>query len=308
MINGIHHITAIAGDPQENLDFYTKVMGQRLVKKSINQDAPDTYHLFYADADGNPGTDLTFFPWPAMGSAKDGAGKAIEVTFTVPAGSLKYWKERLESQKIDVQNENRFDSDYLVFRDPHGLGLAITETSDNRAFTAWEKSPVPAEHQLRWMHSVRLLLNNRTNTELLLTEVMGFSLVGSDGDWFRYGMNNGESGTLVDIKADSEVRSGRWGTGGIHHVAWRVATSEEEMKVREKIMRAGLSPSPQIDRFWFKSVYFQEPGGVLFEIATDGPGFDRDEDPEHLGETLILPPWYEDQRETIEKGLPDLKL
>lgn len=307
MINGIHHVTAIAGDPQENYDFYTAVLGLRLVKKSINQDSPDTYHLFYADAEGNPGTDLTFFPWPAMGPAKPGAGKAVEVSFAVPEGSLGYWKERLSSYKVLHSSETRFDEEYIVFRDPHGLGLAITETQDKRDFKAWEKSPVPSEHQLRWMHAVRTLVKTIDNTELLLTEIMGFHALGKDGDWYRYGMGNGTSGTLLEVRADPELTSGRWGTGGIHHIAWRVKNAEDEMMVREQIARAGLSPSPQIDRFWFKSVYFQEPGGVLFEIATDGPGFDRDEDPEHLGETLILPPWFEDQREQIEKRLPTIK-
>lgn len=309
MLNGIHHITAIAGDPQENYDFYTGVMGLRLVKRSINQDAPDTYHLFYADGDGNPGTDLTFFPWPAMGPAKDGAGKATEVTFAVRTGSLPYWKERLTSFDIDVTEETRFNALHLVFRDVHGLGLAITETDapESRPFTVWEKSPVPAEHQLLWMHSTRMLLRDRRNTDTLLTAILGFNYLGEDSGWHRYGSGDGGSGTLIDIQENPSLGFGRWGTGGIHHIAWRVATSEEEMKVREKVQRVGLSPSPQIDRFWFKSVYFQEPGGVLFEIATDGPGFGRDEDMEHLGETLILPPWYEPQRKAIENGLPELK-
>lgn len=308
MINGIHHITAIAGDPQENYDFYTGIMGLRLVKRSINQDAPDTYHLFYADGEGNPGTDLTFFPWPAMMPAKDGAGKATEVTFAVRYGSLAYWKERLLAHNIDVTEETRFGATHLVFRDVHGLGLAIIQTDapDSRPFTVWEKSPVPAEHQLLWMHSTRMILRNRQNTDLLLTKVMDFAYLGEDNGWHRYGSGNGGSGTLVDIQENPTIGAGRWGTGGIHHIAWRVANSEEEMMVREKVLRVGLSPSPQIDRFWFKSVYFQEPGGVLFEIATDGPGFDRDEDPTKLGEKLILPPWYEPQREIIEQGLPKL--
>lgn len=306
MINGLHHITAIAGNPKENYDYYTKTLGLRLVKKSINQDAPDTYHLFYADGAGSPGTDLTFFPWPAMGSAKPGAGKAAEITFAIKNGSYDYWKNRLDELNQHSKEETRFGAKHLVFTDPHGLELAITETSDVRDFEAWEKSPVPEQHQIRWMHSVRILVRDIANTELLLTKILGFTKTGEDQGWHRYGINNGESGTLIDVFVNPELSAGRWGTGGIHHIAWRVKNSEDEMKVRELVFKAGLSPSPQIDRFWFKSVYFQEPGGVLFEIATDGPGFQRDEDPEHLGEKLILPPWYENQREEIEHNLPPI--
>lgn len=306
MINGLHHITAIAGDPKENYDYYTKTLGLRLVKKSINQDAPDTYHLFYADGAGNPGTDLTFFPWPAMGPAKPGAGKAVEVTFAVKNGSYDYWKKRMEELNQNVKEETRFGAKHLVFADPHGLELAITETSDERDFEVWDRSPVPVEYQIRWMHSVRILVRDIKNTELLLTRIMGFTKNGEDQGWHRFGTNNGESGTLIDVFMNPELSAGRWGTGGIHHIAWRVKDSQDEMKVRELVLKAGLSPSPQIDRFWFKSVYFQEPGGVLFEIATDGPGFDRDEDPEHLGEKLILPPWYESQRDEIERNLPPI--
>jgi glyoxalase family protein len=308
MINGLHHITAIAGDPNENFEFYTKSLGLRLVKKSINQDAPDTYHLFYADGAGSPGTDLTFFPWPSMGPAKPGAGKAVEVTFAIENGSYAYWKKRLLGLNIETKEEKRFGNKHLVFSDPHGLNLAITETTDKRDFVAWEQSTVPEEHQIRWMHSVRTLVRDITNTELLLTRIMGFSEVGIDNGWHRYGTNDGSSGTLIDVFADPELSAGRWGTGGIHHIAWRVKDSDDEMKVRDLILKAGLTPSQQIDRFWFKSVYFQEPGGVLFEIATDGPGFDRDEDPGHLGEKLILPPWYENQREEIEQNLPELSI
>lgn len=306
-VHGLHHITAIAGDPQENLDFYTKVMGLRLVKKSINQDAPDTYHLFFADKDGNPGTDLTFFPWPDMGPAKTGAGMAVEVIFAIPQGTMAYWKERLDAHNITTLEEIRFSEKHLTFIDPHGLGLALTENEDERDFAAWEKSSVPADKQLRGMHNVRFQVRELKYTEMLLTEVLGYERMAEDNGWVRYGVEGGTSGKLVEVHADSKLGLGRWGTGGIHHLAWRVKDTEEEMTVRNKVMQFGLSPSPQIDRFWFKSVYFKEPGGVLFELATDGPGFDRDEDPEKLGETLILPPWYEPKRELIEAGLPPLR-
>jgi len=306
-VHGLHHITAIAGDAQENLDFYTKVMGLRLVKKSINQDAPDTYHLFFADKHGNPGTDLTFFPWPAMRPAQTGAGMATEVTFATPVGSLGYWKQRLGENGITLKEESRFGEAHLVFSDPHGLGLALTESDDERDVAAWEKSPVPEEHQLRGMHNTRFQVKELKFTEALLTEIMGYDKMGEDSGWVRFGVNGGTSGCLIEVKADASLSYGEWGTGGIHHIAFRVKDTEEEMQVRDQVQKFGLMPSQQIDRFWFKSVYFKEPGGVLFELATDGPGFDRDEDPDKLGETLILPPWYEDKRAQIEAGLPDLK-
>ena len=232
---------------------------------------------------------------------------ATEVTFAIPKGSLDYWENRLQEGGLDVTHEQRFGETHLVFQDPHGLGLALTESDDERDVAPWEKSPVPAEHQLRGMHNVRFQVRELKFTQLLLTDILGFSQLGKENSWVRFGVEGGTSGKLVEIRADESLTLGRWGTGGIHHIAWRVADTDEEMKVREQVMRLGLSPSPQIDRFWFKSVYFKEPGGVLFELATEGPGFARDEDPEKLGETLILPPWYEDKRVQIEAGLPELK-
>lgn len=308
-VHGIHHVTAIAGDPQENLDFYAGVMGMRLVKKSVNQDAIDTYHLFYADAAGTPGSDLTFFPWPNMGPARPGVALTMEVPFAVPVGSLKYWQKRFDGLGVNYGKiETRFGETTLPFRDPHGLHLALVETGDERQFVPWQKSPVPVERQLRGMHSVRLWERLLAPTETLLTDRMGFTLVGVENGWRRYGVDGGGSGKLVEVKELPEENRGRWGTGSVHHVAWRARDSKEEMALRSVIERAGLNPTPQIDRFWFKSVYFREPGGVLFELATDGPGFGRDEDMERLGEQLILPPWLEPHRKEIEAGLPPLKM
>jgi glyoxalase family protein len=308
-VHGIHHVTAIAGDAQENLNFYTGVMGMRLVKKSVNQDAPDTYHLFYADGVGNPGTDLTFFPWPAMPPAKLGIGHTVEVPFAVPSGALVYWQERFAKNKISSGNiETRFGEKVLPFKDPHGLQLALVETGDEREFVAWHESAVPPEYQLRGMHGVRLWERELKSTERLLTQVMGFSHAGVEDGWHRYGVDGGTSGKIVELKELPHERRGQWGTGGVHHVAWRMKDSEEEMTLREAIEQAGLWPTEQIDRFWFKSVYFKEPGGALFELATDGPGFARDEKLEHLGEQLILPPWLEPQRAEIEAVLPRLEM
>lgn len=308
-VHGIHHVTAIAGDPQENLDFYVKVMGMRLVKKSVNQDAPDTYHLFYADAEGSPGTDLTFFPWPGMRPGQSGTGLAIEIPFAIPNGSMDYWQDRFSRLAVDFGvTEERFGETCLPFKDPHGLQLALVETDIQRPFVPWDKSPVPSEHQLRGMHSVRLWENRLAPTQELLTTSMGFSHQGTESNWSRYVVNGGGPGKILEIRESPGQGPGRWGTGAVHHVAWRVTDSEEQMNLQSKLFDAGLRPTEQIDRFWFKSVYFREPGQVLFELATDGPGFDRDEDKEKLGEKLILPPWLESDREKIEAGLIALRM
>lgn len=305
-VHGLHHVTCIAGDPQENLDFYTKVLGMRLVKKSINQDAPDTYHLFYADAAGSPGTDLTFFPWPDAAPGRHGVGMTNEVMLAVPAGSLGWWRARLDEKKVRRGEETtRFGEITLPFTDPHGLELALVEISEDRPFVAWDKSPVPAEKQIRGFHAVRLWEHDPAPTARLLQDVMGLAPVGNEDGWQRFGLG-GRSGTLIDVKAFPDERRGVWGLGSVHHIAWRVTDTEEEMAVRGAVAGSGLHPTPQIDRFWFRSVYFKEPGGALFELATDGPGFGIDEDPAHLGEMLVLPPWYEAQRTEIEAGLTKL--
>lgn len=308
-VHGIHHVTCIAGDAQENLDFYVALLGMRLVKKSVNQDDPGTYHLFYADRVGNPGTDFTFFPWANMEPGRLGIGLTVETSFAVPPGSLAYWQDRFQQYKVEhTAPESRFGENTLPFTDPHGLQLALVETSDARQFVPWDESPVSPEHQLRGMHAVRLWERQLTPTDTVLIELMGFHLVGSEDGWYRYGAEEGGSGKWIELKELPDARRGQWGTGTVHHVAWRVKDSEEQMALRETLLRAGLRPTPQIDRFWFKSVYYKEPGGVLFELATDGPGFDRDEDMEHLGEQLILPPWLETQRKEIEAGLPALEM
>jgi len=308
-VHGIHHVTCIAGNAQENLDFYVTLLGMRLVKKSVNQDAPDTYHLFYADRVGTPGTDFTFFPWPNMGAGRQGTGLTVEVSFAVPPGSLEYWQDRFQEAGVEYGTlERRFAEGTLPLKDPHGLPLALVETDDDRSFVPWENSPVPADCQLRGMHAVRLWERQLAPTEALLTQLMGFTSHGAEDGWHRYGAEGGGSGKLIEIKQLPDERRGEWGTGAVHHVAWRVNDSDEQMQLRERIAGAGLRPTPQIDRFWFKSVYYKEPGGVLFELATDGPGFDRDEDMEHLGEQLILPPWLEPNRKEIEAALPSLEM
>jgi glyoxalase family protein len=308
-VHGIHHVTAISGDAQENLDFYTGVLGLRLVKRSVNQDAPDTYHLFYADGEGHPGTDLTFFPWPGMPAGRKGTGLTVEVGFAVPAGSLAFWAERLEAMGATQGGaDRRFGEDVLRLRDPHGLELALTEAPGHPAFTPWRESPVPEGFQIRGFHAVRLWERDLGRTAHFLGEALGFERHAEEDGWHRFGADGGGSGRWLDVRELPAERPGSWGVGGVHHVAFRVADGEEQLGVRRRVLEAGSQPTPVIDRFWFQSVYFREPGGVLFEVATDGPGFTADEDLSHLGEQLILPPWLEPERLEIEAALPPLHL
>jgi glyoxalase family protein len=305
-VHGLHHVTCIAGDPVENLAFYNRVLGMRLVKRTVNQDAPDTYHLFYADAAGSPGTDLTFFPWPHLPPGRNGAGLAVEVALAVPAGSLDFWSKRLRERAVAARPvEERFGERVLPLADVHGLQLALVEVED-REFVPWAASPVPADRQIRGLHSVRQVVRALALSRELLIDLMGLAPVATEGEWRRFAAREGGSGTFIDIAERPQAARGEWGTGAVHHVAWRVEDSAEEMELRETLVPAGHRPTPQIDRFWFKSVYFREPGGVLYELATEGPGFAVDEDPSRLGEALILPPWLEPRRAEIVAQLPPL--
>lgn len=306
-VNGLHHITAIAGPPQENLDFYAGILGMRLVKRSVNQDDPSTYHLFYADAEGRPGTDLTFFPWTQTTPPREGHGRATEVSLEVPSGSLEYWAGRLEHYGIALRPvETRFADRVLRLVDPQGLRLALVEPARRQrtAFTPWDRGPVPPERQVRGLYGARLWERDASETAAVLTGVLGFDEMGREGEWTRYAFARAHG--VLDVRQTPDARPGQWGTGSVHHLAWRVDDERHQLKVRRDVERAGLRATPVIDRYWFKSVYFREPGGVLFELATDGPGFALDEDPAHLGETLALPPALEPHRAEIERSLPVL--
>ena len=313
-VRGLHHVTAITGPAQENLDFYAGVLGMRLVKKSVNQDDPGTYHLFYADAEGHPGTDLTFFPWAQMAPSREGYGLSSEVSLAVPPGSLDFWGERLQQHGVNISPiESRFGQTALPFRDPHGLRVALVESQDSlgRPFSPWDQSPIPETHQIRGLESARLVERDLVRTSSFLTEAMGFAHLGTENGWHRYGAGlpssrTGASGTYVDLYESPTSGRGAWGIGSIHHLAWRVDDEVHQLEVRRRVQEGGSRPTPVIDRFWFKSVYFPEPGGVLFELATEGPGFAVDEDPAHLGESLVLPPWLEPERAQIEAALPRL--
>ena len=307
-ITALHHVTCIAGDPQENFDFYSGVLGMRMVKRSVNQDVPGTYHLFYADADGHAGTDLTFFPWPEMAPVTPGVGLASEVGLAVPPGSLAYWRDRLGGAGVAVDEPvTRFGENVLTFADPHGLRVALVETSDAREFAPWGDSPVPADRQVIGLHSMRLVERDVETTARFLTSILGFSEAGVEDGWHRFLLPGARSGRILDIRAEPSMARGKWGTGSVHHLAWRVPDDATELAVRERVEAAHRRPTPVIDRFWFKSVYFLEPGGVLFELATDGPGFGIDEPMATLGEQLVLPPWLEPRRREIEAALPPLR-
>ena len=306
-ITGIHHITAIAGNAQENLDFYTGVLGMRLVKKSVNQDVVNTYHLFYADGEAHPGTDLTFFPWPDAPPAVRGIGLGAEISLAIPEGSLGFWQERLTRYGALLGNvEQRRGNRVLPVTDPHGQPLSLVETSDPREFSPWEKSPVPAASQILGLDAVRLLERDAGPTAEFLTATLGFTDFGEERGWHRFGVGKGGSGQHLEIRAEPETRRGQWGVGSMHHVAWRVPDDAAQLAVRAAVADARRRPTDVIDRFWFRSVYFMEPGGVLFEVATDGPGFTVDEDLATLGERLVLPPWLETHRAAIERELPPL--
>jgi glyoxalase family protein len=308
-VGGIHHVTAIAGDPQENLDFYAGLLGMRLVKRSVNQDDPGTYHLFYADAEGHPGSDLTFFPWPDLGPGRNGTGITNEVAFAVPPGSLPYWRDRLASEGLRVHEETRFGEQTLAFEDFHGLRLALTATerATERVFTSWGRSPVPKGHQIRGIHAARVVEITAEPTKALASRVFGMLHVAHEDGWDRYAGREAASGFL-DVCSKPSLPRGEWGIGKVHHVAWRVKDEGEQMALQVAVRKANVSTTNVIDRFWFRSVYFREPGGVLFELATDGPGFGVDEPIDRLGERLVLPPWLETRREEIEAILPPLRI
>jgi glyoxalase family protein len=307
-VNGLHHITAIAGAPQENLDFYAGILGMRLVKRSVNQDDPSSYHLFYADAVGHPGADLTFFPWLDVAPPRMGHGLAVEVGLEVPADTLEQWAERLDRYGIVHTMTARFNERVLAMKDPHGLAIALVEpgVAPDRAFTPWEDGPVEPPMQIRGLHGARVWEREAAQTIDFITQAMGLQELAMDGEWRRFGVE-GAAG-VIDIRETPGERRGAWGVGAVHHLAWRVEDAVHQQVVREAVVAAGARPTGVIDRFWFKSVYYKEPGGVLFELATDGPGFGIDEDAAHLGETLVLPPFLEPTRTEIERQLPPLTM
>lgn len=304
-IPGIHHVTAIATDPQRNLDFYGGVLGLRLVKRTVNFDDPGTYHFYFGNETGRPGTILTFFPWALARRGSRGAGQATVTAFSVPAGSLAFWHDRLESHGVVMEDPaSRFEEEVLTFLDPDGLKLELVAHQEAAGLDAWDGGPVPAEQAIRGFHSVTLTQRDPEATVDLLTETMGYRPTAQAGPRHRFTTGDGGLATRLDVLHTPELGSGHIAAGTVHHVAFRVEDDEAQRAWREKIADLGLNVTSVLDRRYFHSVYFREPGGVLFELATDSPGFTLDESVEELGSGLELPPWLEGHRQRIEDTLP----
>jgi glyoxalase family protein len=306
-MTGIHHVTAIAGKAVHNLDFYTHVLGLRFVKKTVNFDDPGTYHLYYGDSEGHPGTILTFFPWEYAAPGRAGVGLTQETAFRVPASSIGYWTHRFVERGVTHEAlEKRFGEPVLPFKDPDGLILALVGVAEAGIEPAWYTSDIPTEHAIRGFHGVTLLLENAPPTASVLTDVLGFNKAGEDGQLIRFRASEAIGG-YVDIREAKGFLAGRLGQGSVHHIAFRAADDARQAEMAHKLVaNHGLRPTQQIDRQYFRSVYFHEPGGILFEIATDQPGFAVDEALDSLGRDLKLPAFLEPRRKEIEAVLPPL--
>lgn len=305
--HGIHHVTAIAGPARRNLDFYTRVLGLRLVKKTVNFDDPGTYHFYFGDSVGSPGSILTFFPWEHVAPGRTGIGTTQETAFRVPEGALGFWMHRFIEHGVEHGTiEKRFGMSVLPFKDPHGTSLALVGVAGPLADQAWTSGDIPAEHSIQGLEGVTLLVENGEPTGEILTDVFGFREVARDGSLVRYKGDSG-LGSVVDVRSAGGFLPGRMGGGSVHHVAFRAADdAHQDEMVRKLAEKYGIHPTEQKDRNYFRSVYFREPGGILFEIATDGPGFDADEAQENLGAELKLPAFLEGRRSEIEAHLPAL--
>lgn len=308
MIAGIHHVTAIASDPQQNLDFYAGMLGLRLVKITINFDDPGSYHFYYGDALGYPGSVLTFFPWPGARRGRIGTDQVSVTSFSVPQSSFPYWQNHLKEHGVQTDSSTRFEEPVLSFTDGDGLWLELIGSAMLDERPAWSGGPVPQEHAIRGFHSATLSEEGYERTAQLLTETMGFRLLQEEGNRFRYAAGDGGPGATVDVVCQPGAPRGSMGAGTVHHIAWRAKDDAEQLAWRAELVRQGLNVSPVMDRQYFHSIYYREPGGILFEIATDPPGFTWDESPETLGTHLKLPPWLESYRSRIEGALPPLRL
>ncbi|MEM1151671.1 MAG: ring-cleaving dioxygenase [Pseudomonadota bacterium] len=303
VIPGLHHVTAISGAPQENIDFYLKTMGQRLVKKTVNFDDPGTYHLYYGDTSGSPGTILTFFPFVDAGPGRAGKGMASAVAYGVPLGGLDRWMGDLAEEAVDFEGPlSRHGEQMIAVTDPHGLRVELVEPANASPSDALDTG----------FHSVTLWLDQIDATAQLLTDLFGYQEIGhevtEDGERTRFQSPGGARGSVIDLLQSDNASIGRQGAGAIHHIAFRAESDEIQLHWQENLRSSGLDVTPVIDRQYFNAIYFREPGGVLFEIATDPPGFAVDEPVETMGSELMLPPQYEDQRERIEQILPSIKV
>ncbi|HUH19606.1 ring-cleaving dioxygenase [Albibacterium sp.] len=304
---GLHHITAIAGNAQRNYDFYTKILGQRLVKKTVNFDDPKTYHFYFGDEIGSPGTILTFFPWEGVRQGRNGAGMATDIGYAVPEGSLEFWEERFKEFKVETGRlGERFGELYLPFQDYDGLNLELIVPNKEDSRKPWETEDLKAAVATRGFHNVTLTLRNVQPTADILTDVFGYKFLKQESNRYRFITDAVENAAIVDILEVPQAVAGINAGGTNHHIAFRVKDDAVLMDYREKVLSRGLQITSKIDRDYFFSLYFREPGGVLFEIATENPGFAIDESVDHLGSGLKLPKQYEGYRLEIEQGLPSL--
>lgn len=306
-MSGIHHVTAIAGHAQRNFDFYTRTLGLRFVKRTVNFDDPGTYHFYYGDEAGNPGTILTFFPWEHAAPGRGGVGNTHQTAFRVPAASLGWWTHRFTEKGVAYEPlEKRFGESVLAFSDPDGMSMALVGVAD-ASEAAWTTGDIPAEHAIRGFRGVTLLLEKAERTGAILTDVLGFTEVAREGSVIRY-QGTADIGGIVDIYEAGGFLRGRQGRGSVHHIAFRAKDDAEQEAMSKKLTeKHGMHPTEQKDRNYFRSIYFREPGGVLFEIATDVPGFAVDEPVETLGQSLKLPEFLEAHRADIETVLPKLE-
>jgi glyoxalase family protein len=309
-IAGLHHVTAIASDPQRNLDFYVGLLGLRFVKRTVNFDDPGTYHFYFGDERGRPGTILTFFPWPGARRGIRGTGQIEATAFAISPNSIGYWLEHFKEQHVTAEKTSaRFGEEVIRFTDPDGLLLELIASSSHAPFEQWSDGPVPPEHALRGFHSVSAALEGYEKSARLLTDSFGYHLIDKSGNRFRFASPDDDvPGRIVDLVCLPDTGPGRVAAGSVHHIAFRARDDEEQLKWREHLVDLGYNVTPVMDRTYFHSIYFREPGGVLFEIATEPPGFTLDEKLDELGTHLRLPPWMESARPEIEKILPPIRV
>jgi len=309
IITGIHHITAIAGNPQKNVDFYIKILGLRFLKKTVNFDDPQTYHLYYGDYIGKPGSVLTFFPWNEQGfKGKRGTGQIGTISYSVPLSSLDFWMKHLTKNKIDFAGPlNRFNEQVLIFEDHDEFEVEIVASEEEKR-PGWKSSFIPEEHSIRGFWGASIWHQNTAATERFMTEILEFKKIKETQNRIRLTLNNVGPGAYVDLISLPNQLRGIMGVGAVHHIAFRTDNDDTQLKAREKLIQKNIDVTPVVDRNYFQSIYFKEPGNVLFEIATDPPGFLIDEPVESLGKSLKLPKWFESARTEIEANLPKITL
>jgi glyoxalase family protein len=309
-IAGLHHVTAIASDPQRNLDFYVGLLGLRLVKRTVNFDDPGTYHFYFGDAHGAPGTILTFFPWPGARRGHRGVGQIESTAFAISPDSVAYWLERFKEQHVTAEKMPAgFGEEIIRSVDPDGLLIELIASRSPARVETWQDSPIPVEHALRGFHSVSAALEGYENTARLLIDSFGYRLSEESGDRFRFVSSDETApGRIMDLLCMPDTRAGHVAAGSVHHIAFRAKDDVEQLRWRDHLVELGYNVTPVIDRIYFHSIYFREPGGILFEIATEPPGFTLDEKLDKLGMHLRLPPWMESARSQIEQVLPPITI